>query len=79
MICGGGRIPFLRAVSDYTELDTIALGAAAARGALERVGLRGEDLDAIIWGGVILPPTAPNVGRELALELRPVCGQRQRR
>lgn len=70
MICGGGRIPFLRAFSDYTELDTIALGAAAARGALERSGLRTEDLDAILWGGVILPPTAPNVGRELALELR---------
>jgi acetyl-CoA acyltransferase len=51
-------------------LDTIALGAAAARGALEKSGVRGEDLDAIIWGGVILPPTTPNVGRELLLDLR---------
>lgn len=68
-VCGGARVPFVRAFSEYTQLDTIALGAAAVKGAMERTGLRGEDIDAIVWGGVILPPTAPNVGRELALEL----------
>lgn len=73
-VCGGARIPFVRAFCEYTELDTIALGAAAARGAMEQTGLRGEHIDAIVWGGVILPPTAPNVGRELALELGlPAC------
>jgi acetyl-CoA acyltransferase len=28
------------------------------------------DIDAIVWGGVILPGLAPNVGREIALDLK---------
>ncbi len=69
-LCGGARTPFVRAFAEYTELDTIALGAIAARGALERAGLPADAVDAIVWGGVILPPTAPNVGREIVLDLR---------
>jgi acetyl-CoA acyltransferase len=69
LICGGARTPFVRAFAEYTELDTIALGAAAVRGALERTRLPASAIDAVVWGGVILPPTAPNVGREIVLEL----------
>lgn len=69
LICGGARTPFVRAFAEYTELDAVALGAAAVRGALERTRLPASAVDAVIWGGVILPPTAPNVGRELVLEL----------
>ncbi len=36
---------------------------------LERTNLSQQDIDAIVWGGVILPSTAPNVGREIALDL----------
>ena len=68
-ICGGARIPFVRAFAEYTELDTITLGTLAVRGALERAGLPFHAVDALVWGGVILPPTAPNVGREIVLEL----------
>jgi acetyl-CoA acyltransferase len=69
LLCGGARIPFVRSFAEYTELDTIALGVLAVRGALEKAGLRQEDVDAVIWGGVVLPPTAPNVGREIVLDL----------
>lgn len=69
LICGGARTPFVRAFAEYTELDTIALGVAATRGALQNVGLPADAVDAVIWGGVILPPTAPNVGREIVLDL----------
>jgi acetyl-CoA acyltransferase len=69
VICGGARTPFVRAFAEYVDLDTIALGAIAARGAIERTGLRQEAIDAVIWGGVILPPTAANIGREIVLEL----------
>ncbi len=69
LICGGARTPFVRAFAEYTELDTIALGVLAVRAALERTGLRHDAIDAVIWGGVILPPTAPNVGREIVLDL----------
>jgi acetyl-CoA acyltransferase len=69
VIVGGARTPFVRAFAEYTDLDTIALGCLAVKGALDRVGLPWSELDAMTWGGVILPPTAPNVAREIALDL----------
>jgi len=50
-------------------MDTIDLGVLAVKGALERSGIAYDQVDAIVWGGVILPPTAPNVGREIALDI----------
>ena len=70
VIVGGVRTPFVRAFADFLELDTIALGCAAVRGLLERTGVPHHELDAIVWGGVILPGLSPNVGREIALDLR---------
>lgn len=70
VVVGGVRTPFVKAFAQFTKLDTIALGKAAAGALLRRHGLRGEDVDSIVWGGVILPPTAPNVAREIALDLR---------
>jgi acetyl-CoA acyltransferase len=69
VIVGGLRTPFVKAFAEYLALDTIALGAAAIRGLLERHAVPRRDVDAIIWGGVILPSASPNVGREIALEL----------
>jgi acetyl-CoA acyltransferase len=69
-LCGGARTPFVRAFAEYTELDTIALGAIAARGALQRANVPADAVDAVVWGGVILPPTAANVGREIVLDLK---------
>jgi acetyl-CoA acyltransferase len=66
----GARTPFLKAFTDFTRLDTIALGAAAVRGLLEKTNLGRRDVQSIVWGGVILPGTAPNVGREIGLDLR---------
>jgi len=59
----------VRSFAEYTELDTIALGVLAVQGLLDRTGLDRAELDAVIWGGVVLPPTAPNTGREIALDL----------
>ncbi len=75
VVVGGVRTPFLRAFTDYTKLDTIALGVAAAGGLLKKSGLRHKDIESIIWGGVILPPVQPNIAREIALDLRldPSC------
>jgi acetyl-CoA acyltransferase len=68
VIVGGVRTPFVKAFSDFLELDTIALGKLAVRGLLERFDFSRSDIDALIWGGVILPSHAPNVGREIVLE-----------
>jgi acetyl-CoA acyltransferase len=68
VVVAGARTPFARAFAELAELDTIALGCAAVRG--DRSGLPVRELDAIVWGGVLLPGMAPNVAREIALDLR---------
>ena len=75
VIVGGVRTPFVKAFTDFTKLDTIALGVAAVTGLLKKSGLRHRDIEAMIWGGVILPTTSPNLAREIALDVRldPSC------
>jgi acetyl-CoA acyltransferase len=70
VIVGGIRTPFVKAFTDFTRLDTIALGVAATRALLARHELPYRDVDGIVWGGVILPSGSPNVGREIALDLK---------
>ncbi len=69
VVVAGNRTPFARAFGSYIELDAIALGTRAVKGLLDRTELDWNEIDAIVWGGVILPPGAPNVGREIALDL----------
>ena len=70
VIVSGARTPFVKAFKEFMRMDTIGLGVAAAGGLLERTQLPYTEVDAIVWGGVILPAMAPNVGREIALDLR---------
>lgn len=69
VVVGGVRTPFVRAFAEYMKLDTIALGAAAMRGLLERHPIPRREIDGVVWGGVILPSVWPNIGREIALEI----------
>ncbi|TNF28699.1 MAG: acetyl-CoA C-acyltransferase [Deltaproteobacteria bacterium] len=69
VIVGGVRTPFQKAFGPFMAMDTIALGVAAVRGLLQRTAVAHDAIDAIVWGGVILPSGAPNVGREIALDL----------
>ncbi|MEU4343010.1 acetyl-CoA C-acyltransferase [Nocardia sp. NPDC023852] len=70
VIVSGARTPFVRAFTGYTRMDSIALADAAVRGVLERTRLPGAQVESIVWGGVILPSVAPNIAREIALDLR---------
>lgn len=70
VVVRGARTPFLKAFTDFTRLDAIALGAATVSGLLKKVNLGHAEIDVIVWGGVILPGAAPNVAREIALDLR---------
>jgi acetyl-CoA acyltransferase len=70
VIVGGVRTPFVKAFGQLIKVDTIGLGVAAVGALLERTGLPRKEIDGIVWGGVILPGMAPNVGREIALDLR---------
>jgi acetyl-CoA acyltransferase len=70
VVVNGVRTPFVKAFGQLMKVDTIGLGVAAVGALLERAGVSRKEIDAIVWGGVILPGTAPNVGREIALDLR---------
>jgi len=70
VIVGGVRTPFVRAFAEYLKMDTIALADTAVSALLKRTQLPRNEIDAVIWGGVILPGMAPNVGRELVLDLK---------
>jgi acetyl-CoA acyltransferase len=70
VVVAGVRTPFVKAFGDYMKMDTIALGVAAVRSLLQRTGLPHREVESIVWGGVILPGMAPNVAREIALDLR---------
>lgn len=69
VVVSGARTPFVRAFGSFMELDAIALGGHAVQGLLDRTGLSPEQVDSLVWGGVILPSGAPNVGREIGLDL----------
>ena len=69
VVVGGSRTPFVKAFAELMKLDTIALGAAAMRGLLDRHPIPRKEIDAVVWGGVILPSVWPNIGREIALEI----------
>ncbi|MDP6943730.1 MAG: thiolase family protein, partial [Myxococcota bacterium] len=70
VVIAGSRTPFVKAFKEFMRMDTIALGVSAVGGLLERTQIAQDEIDAIVWGGVILPAMAPNVGREIALDLR---------
>ena len=74
VVVEGVRTPFVKAFKEFLKLDTIALGCAAVSALLERTEISRDEIDAIVWGGVILPGLAPNVGREIALDLRLPAG-----
>ncbi|MFT7521116.1 MAG: acetyl-CoA acyltransferase, partial [Kiritimatiellia bacterium] len=69
VIVAGDRTPFVKAFGPFMTLDAVHLGVHAVRGLLQRTGLPWDQIDSIVWGGVVLPSASPNVGREIALEL----------
>jgi len=70
VIVGGIRTPCVKAFTDFTPMASIALGDGAVAALLDRFPVPRAELDALIWGGVILPGAAPNVGREIVLDLK---------
>jgi acetyl-CoA acyltransferase len=70
VVVDGIRTPFVKAFAEFLKMDTIALGDATVRALIDRTELPQAELDAMVWGGVILPGLAPNVAREIALDLK---------
>ena len=70
VIVAGVRTPFVKAFGKFLKLDSIDLGDIAVKTLLERTDVPHQEIDSIVWGGVILPSHAPNIAREIALDLR---------
>ena len=45
VIVDGARTPFVKAFTDFTRLDTIALGVAATRGLMKKANLGRRDVE----------------------------------
>ena len=63
VVVGGLRTP--SSSSPPLPRSTPSPWRGRGRRPLAEAELNPREIDAIIWGGVILPPTAPNVGREI--------------
>jgi acetyl-CoA acyltransferase len=69
IVCGS-RTPFTGVFGPFKNMDSIDLGCAAVDGLLKKTGIDAEQVDALFWGGVVLPPLSPNVGREIVIDLK---------
>ena len=74
VVVGGQRTPFVKAFAEFMKLDSIALGGKATQALLDKYSVPRNEIDSIVWGGVIFPPTAPNIAREIALDLKLPAG-----
>ncbi|KAF0983092.1 hypothetical protein FDP41_011070 [Naegleria fowleri] len=68
IVCGA-RTPFVKAFGDLMEVDSIGLGVSAVEGLLKKSKLDPNLIDEIIWGNVVLNTKAPNVAREIVIDL----------
>ena len=66
-IVGGLRTPFVRAATDFAQLDVLELARAATVELLHRSGIQPNDVEHIIYGNVTRPVQYSNLARELVL------------
>lgn len=70
-IIAGCRTAFMRSGTAIADLSAIELGKVAVRDALARSGLKGAQVDHLIYGTVVHDTQAPNIAREVGLAVLP--------
>ncbi|MDX1646307.1 MAG: acetyl-CoA C-acyltransferase [Longimicrobiales bacterium] len=70
-IIAGCRTPFTKAATVLADLSAIDLGKVAVRNALDRSGLKGSQVDHLVYGTVVHDTQAPNIAREVGLAVLP--------
>lgn len=70
-IVAGCRTPFAKSGTVFADMSAIDLGKVAVRDALARSGLRGDDIDHLVYGTVVHDTQAPNIAREVGLAVLP--------
>ena len=66
-IVGGARTPFVKAAGVFSKHHFLDLAIHSVRGALERAGVKAEDIDEIAYSTVLLDPRMSNFAREIVL------------
>ena len=66
-IVAGLRTPFAKQGSDFKNLTALDLGRAVVAELLERVGIKPQEIEQIVYGQVIPSLAAPNIAREVGL------------
>ncbi len=66
-IVAGLRTPFVRAGSEFAQLDVLELARAVTVELLQRTGLDPNEVDHVIYGNVTRPVQYSNLARELVL------------
>src|SRR5438105_9417553 len=66
-VVAGLRTPFVRAGTDFAQLDVLELARSVTVELLQRSGLRPADVDHVIYGNVVRPVEYTNIARELVL------------
>eukprot|EP00761_Pharyngomonas_kirbyi_P012665 gb/GECH01012692.1/.p1 GENE.gb/GECH01012692.1/~~gb/GECH01012692.1/.p1 ORF type:complete len:485 (+),score=146.55 gb/GECH01012692.1/:1-1455(+) len=69
VLVSGVRTPFTKSFGKSMKADAIDLGVSAVSGLLEKTKLDPNHIDEIIWGNVVLSVSAPNVAREIVIDL----------
>jgi len=70
-IVAGCRTAFARAGTAFADMSAIDLGKVAVRDALARSGLKGTQVDQLVYGTVVHDTQAPNIAREVGLAVLP--------
>ena len=66
-IVDGLRTPFVKSGTEYKDLTTLDLAEAVVSELLQRSGLRGDQVDQVVYGSVVQDVTGPNIAREVVL------------
>src|SRR5919201_4542255 len=66
-IVAGLRTPFVRAGTDFAQLDVLELARAVTVELLQRTGVEPQAVDHVIYGNVVRPVHYSNIARELVL------------
>jgi acetyl-CoA acyltransferase len=69
VIVTGARTPFVKAFGALQKVDTIGLSVAAVEGLVKKANISPSVIDHIIWGNVVMQTNAPNVAREIVIDL----------
>jgi acetyl-CoA C-acetyltransferase len=68
VIVAGARTPFGRLQGELSKLSAVELGGRAIAGALDRAGIKGEDVDYVIMGQVLQAGNSQGPARQAAVQ-----------